>query len=615
MPKRPRQHVVETASRTKLRTALPADWTISDTIEDYGVDARVEAFIDGSATGLAFWVQLKGTDEPDLSRALKAPLAVTALNYMAAQADPVLLVRHHGPSDRLYGQWLHRTALELQHPDQKTVTVTWTDEHELTADSAAALTWETQRFRRISHAAPGAISARLRIDASPAEDTAIRLATARLFRRVGGHISVTDVDDPDVTIWLSPDRLTVDMAVASLHIDMSGGGLADPVPNIAAACAHCLVSLGRADVAAALILAEPTASLLHDEPIALHLAPAFVRAGRLGDAARLLVRYAQSANGPRILEAALLIALGTNPEQLDSTADVGADLLGVAEALHSAGRHYDGAAAYYNAGNFLFSVLGDAAQARNAFEMALELRPDYAVRPYFLAELAATHFETGSYETAETLYRQVLTHGGDPHTTGCLADTLAHQGHYQAAVTLLDDNADDLSPAWQLKRHALHTLLTRTGITDQTRNPNPPPDNDTLTAEQLWQFDALHPAGYLQGLPTAALDLHALLDALLMVCAFPHDIEPVPWWELLTVAHRLHRHDILNSAAREASRRLGDDFLVGLAHLSASDDPADKDLAAVLAEHGAAAQSRADYTVRVIDEDGTFTAYTLDDAP
>lgn len=98
MPKRPRAHVLEEESRRALRSILPADWVIADTNQlEYGLDARVEIFKRGVATGLAFWVQLKATDERDLSKALSVRCRVSSLNYWYAQADPVLLVRYSAP--------------------------------------------------------------------------------------------------------------------------------------------------------------------------------------------------------------------------------------------------------------------------------------------------------------------------------------------------------------------------------------------------------------------------------------------------------------------------------------------------------------------------------------
>ncbi len=82
MPQRPREHAVEQESRDASRAVLPAEWTVADTADDYGIDSRVEIFDQGAATGLRFGAQLKATDEPDLRKALKARIDVPALVYM-----------------------------------------------------------------------------------------------------------------------------------------------------------------------------------------------------------------------------------------------------------------------------------------------------------------------------------------------------------------------------------------------------------------------------------------------------------------------------------------------------------------------------------------------------
>ncbi len=128
MPQRPRTHVQESASRSALQNLIPDEWTISRVENDYGLDERVEIFEGGFATALGFWVQLKSTDEQELWKALAEPVAISALNYMSAQAEPVLLVRHHAPTDRLYGFWLHRRNVVLRNPDQKTVTLHWQED-------------------------------------------------------------------------------------------------------------------------------------------------------------------------------------------------------------------------------------------------------------------------------------------------------------------------------------------------------------------------------------------------------------------------------------------------------------------------------------------------------
>ncbi len=114
MPRRPRPHVAETSSRKALDQLMPDEWTTSSVENDYGLDTRVEIFEQGFATALGFWVQLKSTDEPSLRKALAEPFELSAVNYMAAQAEPVLVVRHHGPTGRLFGFWLHQRDIVVK---------------------------------------------------------------------------------------------------------------------------------------------------------------------------------------------------------------------------------------------------------------------------------------------------------------------------------------------------------------------------------------------------------------------------------------------------------------------------------------------------------------------
>lgn len=150
MPERPRSHVLEDLSVRAFTGALPAEWPRQEVRRDYGVDLRVEIFEGGRATGMAFWAQLKATDEADADKARRTRFDVSALNYMAAQAEPVLLVRYAASSGRLYGAWLHAQDLLLRREEQKTLTFTWSPEQVLTTSSPSALLDEVRRFRVFS---------------------------------------------------------------------------------------------------------------------------------------------------------------------------------------------------------------------------------------------------------------------------------------------------------------------------------------------------------------------------------------------------------------------------------------------------------------------------------
>lgn len=95
MPLRPRQHQLERESREAFRRALPAAWVPREVQPDYGIDEQVEIFTkDGVATGRSFLVQIKGTDEVDVGKALRVRLKRRTISYMEEQDSPVLIVRY-----------------------------------------------------------------------------------------------------------------------------------------------------------------------------------------------------------------------------------------------------------------------------------------------------------------------------------------------------------------------------------------------------------------------------------------------------------------------------------------------------------------------------------------
>jgi hypothetical protein len=108
MPKRPHQHQLEDESRTAFRAKLPREWVFEPITYDYGIDGRVEIFDkNGLTTGLMFFVQLKATAKPKLNLALAVSLKLDTYKYYRSLSLPVLIVRYHAPTRKLYVRWFH----------------------------------------------------------------------------------------------------------------------------------------------------------------------------------------------------------------------------------------------------------------------------------------------------------------------------------------------------------------------------------------------------------------------------------------------------------------------------------------------------------------------------
>jgi Domain of unknown function (DUF4365) len=141
-PQRPRSAQLEALSRQALKRWVPDHWIVRDQHEeDIGVDAEIEVITDEQpheSTGTLFKVQLKATDEPNLSRALAVELEVDRFEYFTNRLNlPTLIARYHAPSDRLYARWAHRFDVSPRR-EQKVLTLRLTPEDLVDESSPAA---------------------------------------------------------------------------------------------------------------------------------------------------------------------------------------------------------------------------------------------------------------------------------------------------------------------------------------------------------------------------------------------------------------------------------------------------------------------------------------------
>ena len=108
MPNRPRSHQIEDESRRAFSSKLPPQWLFRDESRDYGIDGSVEIFDDRNlGTGRMFLVQLKATDQEDLGKALTIRIKRRLHEYYRQLDMPVLIVRYHVPTKKVFVKWHH----------------------------------------------------------------------------------------------------------------------------------------------------------------------------------------------------------------------------------------------------------------------------------------------------------------------------------------------------------------------------------------------------------------------------------------------------------------------------------------------------------------------------
>lgn len=108
MPKRPRSHILEDLSRSKISEIFSSiGWTVEKLDQDYGEDLLVRIFENGEATPWSFFVQLKATDKigsytSSDGQEISYPITVGHAKHWDNFWEPVILIVFDAPSQTSY---------------------------------------------------------------------------------------------------------------------------------------------------------------------------------------------------------------------------------------------------------------------------------------------------------------------------------------------------------------------------------------------------------------------------------------------------------------------------------------------------------------------------------
>ena len=107
MPKRTRPHVLEELSIQHVKGILPAEWIRATVHVDYGVDMQVELVAGDEVTGLGFSIQLKGTDQLQISGDyILHRCKVSTAKYFLRRPEPVMYVVYDAQGRHAYWLWV-----------------------------------------------------------------------------------------------------------------------------------------------------------------------------------------------------------------------------------------------------------------------------------------------------------------------------------------------------------------------------------------------------------------------------------------------------------------------------------------------------------------------------
>lgn len=465
MPRRPRNHALETKSRRLFEAAIPDDWVVTEAGTDYGVDLRVEIFEDGSATGLQFNVQLKATDGDTGDR---WPIKRQTLNYWEALPSPTLLAIAHAPTETVRYLWLHLYAI----PSASTRSVVIKTTVSLTVGNSAELATEVRAFKLArelwKHVPLPVKIAGDRLNGMNA--TPIKREIRRLLRKIPSLTIATDSETglPFASVQFLGDRVEVAIS-GTLPRPLSWGGIdADAqrlnvASDILAAIGVAAGSLGAADLGAAMFrLAAPESWMIAETVSLPDIIRLLAQTGNTESILILVRRTAAVENHPsaeKVLGAVLLALRSEDHKEI--IAKVGWTL------RDSARKWEQPARSLYNAAGLLASA--DPLEAIKLYDASAAADHAYLQRGYWWWEKGRAYWKAQDATNAEICYRKAVSLD-EKRAEGPLADVLLRTGRFTEAKTVTD-SADFLQrpdqAQWRLTTLMLDYVVDDLKIADQ----------------------------------------------------------------------------------------------------------------------------------------------------
>jgi tetratricopeptide (TPR) repeat protein len=493
MPERPPSHVLGDRALAKFRM-LFGEWVTHETgRNDYGIDALVEIFEQGRATGLNFRAQIKGTSKKKTKTGYSAQVRWKTLNYWRSQEVPVLVFLYAEESGAFYARWAHsydpgtRRGNRQSQPGK--VTFKFDGSHRINTSASARIAEEVRTAR--------AFRERVRLESIPVRMYGPRVPQSRLdeieariqlvFQELGPILRLADSDELSASVVKFDGkrlRFSLPAELASVTIrhpfnaSLSDYHTDQLVADIMIAAATAFANMGLTKQAVAITRKHGMRSNLTTIPeVAYLLAYSFMDEGDADGMLNLLVPGFISPDHD-VREAA-----GINYFLLSQECDVSLTERGVALLLwahelgaqleREAGRVTTAAQNYYGKANVEKSALRFD-DALTSFEQAAALDDRYQSRGYFhrerggcFAELERWHEAVSAYEAAKSCDDYI------PDIDYVLADSLVKCGRYAEALELLQQESDD-EEFFQSKRKVLRVstgwIVEVAGIGQQYRH-------------------------------------------------------------------------------------------------------------------------------------------------
>lgn len=483
MSNRPRSHQIEDESRIAFESRLPSQWVYRRTQPDYGIDGTVEIFdASGLATGKQFNVQLRATDHARLGKGLNVRFKTERCGYYQKLDLPVLVVRFHASTGKLFAKWFHEFDPFYGKGGKKTVTFRLSELDEWSDKSASQISQALDLIRTIRSGAlpfPVPVALKFSGDLAPGLSHAeVSLGVRTAVQAAPGVLSFCQTSAYG-SIMVSSREVTVGLAGLKglvLHFDdtyMRKYAKTALHNDILVAAALTLDSAGYSGPASKLVAQFGKHSTLSGCPeAAFKMSRCMVQSSRIIEA----VDFAEALLvDPRLRLTAYaamlpLLKKSTLMSKTEATA-IGHFLEHYICAEEKSGSLAAAAAANYSLGNHLRSR-SENRRAFRYYKKAASLDPGYLKRAYFFRELAGVLFILERPRIAAKLYGKAVQLGEQGLARALYADALMFSGDSAEAIRQFELYvAAEAEPKSEfiLKSWALPFLCQMLGFTRQNR--------------------------------------------------------------------------------------------------------------------------------------------------
>ena len=428
---------------------LPDAWVSRPKSSDYGTDLEVEVFeTDGTATGLMFYVQLRGTD--DTKKETSTTLSLEQLRYFHQLDVPTLLVRFCRPTGEFHCKWHFEIRPSPKQEAQESLTVHFSVDQKWNDSTLTTLASDLMIARRAKNLdAHGLVSLKVEATTLGASTTfELRLAIQQAAAICGTIVPAdTPPDDRHLPLQISQIDSSITIRCGQLiDIEIPKGTLSGELFT-ALLYGACIASSDMGCTPQAQAIAN---AILQHKLIAPHKFIAFRATFALQSVPSDLVSFAllnglEDPSSPA--NAMLTVALVSASQKSDARDWLQDWFNAVRQFAILNNMQGPAAATFYNQGNAALQT-ANFADAVWYYNQARKLRPEYLTSDYFLQEFGGALYNSRHYRPAYKLYEAAITDASSATDWHRLGDAQLLSGEVKMAAKSYKTAADSqrLSP-------------------------------------------------------------------------------------------------------------------------------------------------------------------------